>query len=44
MNENIEYTGLDITPELVALNKKKMDYYKDWIASAKKEIFIKVFN
>lgn len=23
INENIEYTGLDITPELVALNKKK---------------------
>ncbi|MDA8753044.1 peptidylprolyl isomerase [Candidatus Marinimicrobia bacterium] len=30
--------------ENLALNKKKMDYYKDWIASAKKEIFIKVFN
>ena len=30
--------------ENLALNKKKMDYYKNWIASAKKEIFIKVFN
>ena len=29
--------------ENLALNKKKMDYYNDWIVSAKKEIFIKVF-
>ena len=30
--------------ESLTLNKKKMDYYKEWIVKAKKDIYIKTFN